>query len=499
MIVTVRWLPASLSLLYVLLLARPLLAQRPPGYPSINADRTEVTIDRITGGRLGQNINIDCKDATSCKALYHLESRKDRKFVPPEVDGVTRQSDSSFHVKLSDRLPSPLDGFVLVADHLEYQTGPNTYKEEHVEFALAASVFPYSRGRLRVNLLTPLYVKDLAGDAAKVEVILTDTISHAKERRTVSSIKPIPSNTPLHADDPLYVVILVLNIPIPSGSLKVTVSGLGLPEGDVTGSFKIAPQTKDKARWYLNGQFVLNHAGEDSYAIEAKASPKSWDLGSYGDLSLLVEMNVGSAALKKPDTYHAALQAGRYWTANKKLAFTLTASADYLTDKTFESQDAGGTVGLAVDLAFLQRPLRMARVLAGAQKGGKATDGDQPHWGYTVRPSASMESGVHLRSLSDHVENHAYLRARIALAALIEFDRFTFDSSAELRHLFATEVVLNNGAVVRTDKGKQGYLRNELGFTLSEILKLSAKHEWGNLPPTFKTTNATTLGVTVIY
>jgi hypothetical protein len=81
---------------------------------------------------------------------------------------------------------------------------------------------------------------------------------------------------------------------------------------------------------------------------------------------------------------------------------------------------------------------------------------------------------------------------------LLQLRNVNLDTTYQVRQLFSDELTVSRTGVTRIDKGTRQYLRSELGYQVGAF-KFSAKLEIGSLPPVFKETSVTTLGLAVLF
>jgi hypothetical protein len=290
-------------------------------------------------------------------------------------------------------------------------------------------------------------------------------------------------------------VVLNLNRPLPNRNVSVTVSGI---EAGASPSIRVraAPVTKDNARFYASGQYVANHEGDDALAVEYKLKLVTRAIGrSQFDFGLLTEGNVGSDSLKKPDSLRTALEL-RYWIPSTTPGWSETSLPfflEYVTDKKADNQQLGGSLWFEPTIpAFTRNTLAMKKLWMPPEQAAKQRFG----WSFT--PRIGVEGGTSLKSSSDQVEGDSYFRMVATAGLLLQLRNVNLDTTYQVRQLFSDELTVSRTGVTRIDKGTRQYLRSELGYQVGAF-KFSAKLEIGSLPPVFKETSVTTLGLAVLF
>jgi hypothetical protein len=335
---------------------------------------------------------------------------------------------------------------------------------------------------------------DAAPPKDSVKVTATDADKN-KYDVTVTEVQRAVE-TPSSAGDVLWRIFLTPSLPRGT-KLKVKVEGIDQYGGQaLVGSSSIEvedyPEGRDDATFYLRGEKTYDQLGDDSGSLDMKLEQSFLLLKSGLEWWYLIEATVGSKSLDVSQTGTASLGLRHWFDSQYALSFAPT----FRTDRDFHDRDLGA------DIMFEAEPNAWFKTID--IKRRRDPENRNIHDGWWLKPRFGVEAGKHLASSSDEVEGETFLRGLGAINFLLETNRLqlltprdtvTLSVDFAARYLVEDEVTLDDEDVLEIGDGYKPYLRAELSYDIG-LVALSAVHLNGKLPPTFKNSRTTTLGLT---
>jgi len=443
----------------------------------------------------------ECPNTQPCKKLYFIDYVGDDdgpSELPAIVSAQVDAQEDVLHLILSTpiKLEKPqasgsatsgkaegsfkLESFRLVLQHLSIGSGKG---RAHTEIPFAPTFFldPASRSALIYRGLRPL---DETPQHVSVEV--TDGGANVPVR----SVKVTPYPRKGASGNLLWRIEIAPSL-ARGKALKVKVGGIDEYQGQpVAGGESIKldsyPKGRDDAIFYLRGQQLFNRIGHDQGSVDVKWGQSFFKAIESHEWWFLLDATMGSDSLNLS-------QVGKFSVGYRKWfgpEWALSLAPTFRTDKPFHNRDLGADLALENQLEALTKTIELRRRQEPDPKLRQAI-----HWGFWLKTKLTLEAGEHIASSSPDVKNATFLRAVPSINFLVERDQVKLTIDAAARFLSKDEVTLSKSDVVRTGSGYKPYLRAELAYDLGPAA-LSVVHENGSLPPTFKETRQTTIGVT---
>ena len=465
--------------------------------------RTELTLE--SPNRLVVDPDPGCPNLESCSQRYALKDSGGQVVYPPRIVRVELVQ-KAHDFKLLIRLDRPLlrfRGLTVVAGPIRVlKDGVPVAVDIEAPIAALVAVDSCDLKRIRYVPIGAVSAGDLERLGAKPVVVVEDHETGELFKRKplrVTPFVPCEFREPSAPEDTSTLTIH-LDSRLPRGkTLDVTVQGV---EPDVVGSGQAkTPASPDAstATYAVSGQYVLNRRGSDSWAVNGFAHPTLNEFSFPAiTLSMALDVDVGAASLDLPDTVRLAFL-GKYFLNDVGRILennVLTLAPEFRTDRQFVNEDIGVTLGWAGFIPKLHQPLATRRVVRTFE--GHRSEALELHWGWRLDPTAGLEAGGHVRSSSDEAEGRGYFRLLAAARAVVEYDHLTLDARYEARWLSTREVNMSGATVISVDDGFRGFLSAE--FTApAGPLSLVIRYIYGQQPPNFKSTNATTFGLKCFF
>lgn len=445
----------------------------------------------------------ECKSPSQpCTDMYWIEHRvKGGKRI--EIDEAVVDHSENFgnpevRLVLHERVEDPSDLVLVVSDLMVIN--PATGKPKSAgwtEFPLVPQLEQREdreRPTLRYQSLLPGKMSDTPAERTAVASNLTVTDPDFPTRRYDVYVRRIKSESDYVHD------FEVAGLPR-SRKAKVAYRGTF---NDVVVPVKMTltspaiPKNRDEAAFYVNASAESDDiAREQTYRFDTKIAPawrtRSWEIGPR------LEATVGNATSKAPNT--ASLAADfRYWFLEEAdgalQSHALVFAPTYRTDRKFDNRDGGLDVTWEPYFTHLENKTLEVRRAREKREGGVP---QSIHWGYRIRTKIGAEYGRHIDSTSPQLNDDEYSRLRGEVVAMVEWQQLRLTVTAQTRHLFSHELLLDeNGGVVTISDSMRNHVRAELAYDLGAFA-ISVTHLNGRVPPAFSPTHSTALGLTLKF
>jgi hypothetical protein len=254
------------------------------------------------------------------------------------------------------------------------------------------------------------------------------------------------------------------------------------------------PKGRDDAMFYVAGSSETdNLKGEKKYSVDFRLHP-TWTVRSF-EIGPNIEATVGNKLAKAPNSGSAAFEI-RKWFADLNADAAIQTQAVVLapkfwTDREFDNRDVGAILAWEPYLKWFEGKTLEQRRADEKEAGGIPRS---IRWGFRLRPSVGIEGGRHIASSSTEVDGEQFSRLMGKATGLVQWEAWTFTTTAEIRHLFSDELLLTDDGVATTKAGDRSNLRFDLSYNLGAVA-LTATRINGRLPPAFTATESTSLGV----
>jgi hypothetical protein len=433
----------------------------------------------------------ECTDVKSCSDLYQLDyvgTAKSRTEVLEALPAIKRA-----HVSESDTLELSLSDKLHIIPDLQLNLlrlateGPKReVKLVRRTVPLAPDIFldPLESNTFNSLIYRGVRLRKPTDIPPKEKVKLTVKDANGKPVSVTISGDLVPfSLNPKN--------VLLWRIPLSrslqrGANLSVAVEGIDEIGTVAKLQVKAPPSGRDDATFYLRGQQAYNHYAHNTGSIDAKWGRSFFDQIAGQELWFLLQATMGTKALGLSQTGTASLGL-REWLNE---AWALSEAPTFRTDRDLDNRDLG------VDIALEGQPACLYHTI---DFKNRKNQNKNAQFGWWLKPKLGIEVGKHLASTSNEVEGDTFLRAVPSVNLLLESKwgvKLTVDAAA--RYLSKDEVALDKNDVVHIKDGLQPYLRAELAYDFGTI-GVSVVHENGQLPPAFKKTKTTTIGLTLKF
>ncbi len=255
---------------------------------------------------------------------------------------------------------------------------------------------------------------------------------------------------------------------------------------------KALPKAREDADLWVKLAIDTDSVKKDrKYSVDTRMH-SGWRDGRW-DVGPTLDGTFGNVTSKAPNT--AALSFDfKYWLnvadGGVLHSQSVTLSPVYRTDRSFDNRDLGA------DLVYEPIFRVLDQTLDERRKAEKRLGGPPlaKTWGWRIRPSFALETGRHIASVSADVRHTDFSRLRFGLSSTIEWLQWKLTISGQTRHLFSSELLLQDKGVVQTAKSDKNYGRIDLSYDLGAVSIVST-HMNGRQPPAFSSTHSTSLGI----